>query len=499
MVATVRGARGWIVAAMMASMFMIAIEATIVATAMPFIVAQLGGMDLYSWSFAIFLLAQTTTPVLFGKLADMYGRKPVVLAGIAIFVAGSLLAGLAWSMPSLILFRLVQGVGAGAVQPLTMTIIADLYPARERAKVQGWLASVWATSSVAGPIAGGAIIQSLSWPWIFWMSVPIGLLAAATYIVGLRDTVEHASPSIDYPGAILFTLAIGALMLALSAIGTTYERLAGWALLVAGTSGIAFVVHERRAKEPIISFELWRRRAIASANAVVMLTTLALMGLTAFLPMYVQAVMQRSAVVAGLAMTMMTLGWPLGAIVASQTFHRLGLRNVLLFGALLQPAGALCLVFLTPQSSPALAGAGSAIMGFGMGLISICCMLLIQEAARPGERGSATAANVFSRNVGSAFGATVFGVVVNLRLAGAAGDGSRVTAEDLKRMLEAPGGGLGSSPALFATLAGALHTMFLAMLAVALLVVVASLFVPDDVFSRKPKGAAGATDPSNAD
>src|SRR5271170_6059290 len=161
----------------MASMFMIAIEATIVSTAMPQIVAQLGGLHLYSWIFSSFLLTQTAMTVVFGKLADVYGRKPTMLVGIAIYLIGSVLAGFSWSMMSMIIFRLVQGVGAGAVQPVAMTIVADLYPARERGKIQGYLASVWAISAVLGPVVGGLIIHNFSWAWIFWINIPIGVIA----------------------------------------------------------------------------------------------------------------------------------------------------------------------------------------------------------------------------------------------------------------------------------------------------------------------------------
>jgi MFS family permease len=191
---------------------------------MPLIVADLGGMHLYSWAFAGFLLAQTAATVVFGKLSDLYGRKPILLAGIGIFVAGLLLGGFAWSMPSLIAFRVLQGIGAGAVQPVAMTVVADLYPARERGKVQGYLASVWALSGVAGPVAGAAIIARLSWPWVFWITIPVGLAAAALYVVWLRADVAHRTPSIDYGGAALFTLAIGAFMFALGGIGPSQGR-----------------------------------------------------------------------------------------------------------------------------------------------------------------------------------------------------------------------------------------------------------------------------------
>ncbi|RYD24418.1 MAG: MFS transporter, partial [Lysobacteraceae bacterium] len=173
--------RGFVLAAVMAASFMIAIEATIVSTAMPQIAGQLGDLQYYAWVFSSFLLAQTATTVVFGKLADLYGRRSVLLVGIGIFLLGSVLCGFAWSMPSLIVFRLVQGLGAGAIQPVSITVIGDLYATHERGKVQGWLASVWGISSVIGPLAGGLIIQHLSWAWIFWINVPIGLAAAAGF------------------------------------------------------------------------------------------------------------------------------------------------------------------------------------------------------------------------------------------------------------------------------------------------------------------------------
>ena len=213
--------RTLVLAAVMAANFMIAIEATIVSTAMPQIVGQLGGLQLYSWVFSAFLLTQTATTVVFGKLADLVGRKTVMLIGIAIFLVGSILCGLAWSMPSLIAFRLVQGVGAGSVQPVAMTIVGDLYSAHERAKIQGWLASVWALSAVLGPLAGGLIIQHFSWAWIFWMNLPIGALAAGGFWAYLHEKGVRGRGRIDHLSAGAFTIAIAAIMADLTALSTS--------------------------------------------------------------------------------------------------------------------------------------------------------------------------------------------------------------------------------------------------------------------------------------
>src|ERR1700685_4471290 len=219
--------RTLVLAAVMAANFMIAIEATIVTTAMPQIVGQLGGLPLYSWVFAAFLLSQTATTVVFGKLSDLVGRKRVMLVGIAAFLVGSILCGFAWSMPSLIVFRLVQGIGAGAVQPTAMTIVGDLYSAHERGKIQGWLVSVWAVSAILGPLAGGLIIQYFSWAWIFWINVPIGLVAAAGFWAMLHEQVEPSERRIDHLGAGIFALAIAAVMAELTALSTSSGRQIG--------------------------------------------------------------------------------------------------------------------------------------------------------------------------------------------------------------------------------------------------------------------------------
>jgi EmrB/QacA subfamily drug resistance transporter len=461
----------------MASMAMVAIEATIVSTAMPQIVTQLGDLHLYSWVFSSFLLTQTAMTVVFGKLADLYGRKPVMLAGIAIFLLGSVLAGFAWSMPAMIVFRLIQGVGAGAIQPVTLTIVADLYPARERGKVQGYLASVWAISAVIGPMVGGFIIHNLSWAWIFWMNVPIGLASAAGFIAFLRESERHARPSIDYAGAALFMAAIAALMMALTYAGDediAKASLAGGAFMLCL---LAFVFQERRAVEPMISFALWSRRPIAACNASTVLSGMILMGSTTFLPMYVQGVLHRSPVVAGLALTMMMVGWPTGATLAAKTFHRLGLRRILIGGSAFVPLGAVLLLFLQPGGSPLVAAFGSLIMGFGMGTSSVSSLMLIQEIVKMDERGSATASNLFSRNLGSTLGATVFGAVLNFGLGHSKGV-AVVTSDQLKALLQNQVTSLADSDMIRMVLHQSLHLTFIAIFVIAIFLVALLGLVP---------------------
>lgn len=461
----------------MAASAMVAIEATIVSTAMPQIVTQLGGLRLYSWVFSSFLLAQTAMTVVFGKLADLYGRKPVVLAGIAIFLLGSVLAGYAGSMTAMIVFRLIQGIGAGAIQPVTVTIVGDLFPVHERGKVQGWIASVWAISAVLGPIAGGFIIHAFSWSWIFWMNVPIGIVSAVGFIAFLHEHERHTRPSIDLAGAALFTVAIGALMMALTDAGAAANSRAVFEFALFLVCGALFVWQERRAAEPMISFALWTHRPIAASNAATLFCGMVLMGLTTFLPMYVQGVLERSPVVAGLALTMMMVGWPAGATLAARTFHRVGLRRVLIGGSFFMPLGAIAFVLLNPHSSPVVAAVGSLVMGLGMGTSSVCSLVLIQEIVSPSERGSATASNLFSRNLGSTLGATLFGAVLNfgLRHTPYLPAGS---ADALRHVLDAPGGHVAGDLSIRLALHQSLHLTFLALMAIALAVVVSLLFVP---------------------
>jgi len=470
----------------MTTMAMIAIEATIVSTAMPQIVADLGGLRLYSWVFSSFLLAQTATTVVFGNLADVYGRRPVMLAGIGIFLLGSLAAGFAWSMPVMICCRLIQGVGAGAMQPVAMTIVADLYPARERGKVQGYLASVWAVAAVAGPLLGGLIIRSVSWAWIFWINIPVGVAAAAGYILFLEDHRMHVRRSIDVGGTISFTVAVTSLLIALTEVGNQHPRRLAIAAGLAVIAVLVFARMERRAANPIVSFALWSHRPIAATNSVGVLASMALIGLTTFLPIYVQIVMQRSPTIAGLTLTTMLIGWPAGATLAARLFHRFALRRLLLTGTLFQPLGALFFIGLTSHASAVMAAMGSLVMGFGMGLISVPSLVLIQEIVEPSQRGSATASNIFSRNFGSTLGATVLGAVLNHGLS-RSGTLAPVTSDQLRELLNAPNLTAGAAQVRLA-MEQALNLTFWAMLVLSVGTVILALFVPrTDVLDARMK------------
>jgi EmrB/QacA subfamily drug resistance transporter len=475
--------RPLVIASIMLSTFMGAIEMTIVATAMPHIVGELGGFAYYSWVFSAFLLAQTTTNVVYGKLADIFGRKPVLVGGILLFLFGSLLCGFAWSMFSLIAFRLLQGLGAGAIQPVTMTVVGDLYTLEERGKVQGLLSSVWAISGVLGPLAGGIIVDNVSWAWIFWANIPIGLVAIAGFVLFLHEKVERRESRIDYLGAALFTAATAALLLLLTETSASPVEIAGLGLVFLAGAGL-FLWQERRVKEPMVSIELWSRRLIATSNIANLLAGMTLMGLTTILPLFVQGVLGRSPVVAGFTLTMLVVGWPIAATFSIRLFGMFGIATTLRTGSLMFPLGAAALLLLTPQSDPALAGAGSFLMGFGMGLLSVTSIVLIQESVEWSMRGSATASNIFARSLGTTLGATFLGAILNL---GISGIGAGETADRLHGMLERPSGlaEAASDPLTQSVLAQAVHLTYWGVLVLALLAFAMSWLIPTKRVARQ--------------
>lgn len=477
--------RPLVLASVMAAMFMIAIEATIVSTAMPQIAGQLGDIHLYAWVFSAFLLTQTATTVVFGKLSDLYGRRPVLLVGIAVFLLGSLLCGFATSIPVLIAWRLVQGVGAGAIQPIGITVVGDLYSVQERGKIQGYLASIWGVSSVLGPLAGALIVQHISWSWIFWMNLPIGAVAAAGFVLFLHEDVKPRERSIDVAGAALFTVAIASLMVALTEAGTSASAVL-WPGLVFAAAALLFALQERRAADPMLDAGLWGQRPILTANVATLLSGMAIIGLTAFLPIFVQGVMRQSSLVAGFTLTTMVFGWPVGATVAAKNFMRFGLKPTLLFGAALLPLGAVVFVVLGASSSPALAGLGSIVMGFGMGFLSTASIVIIQDSVDWAQRGSATASNIFARQLGQTLGATVLGTVLNYGLAHPL-SGPAVSSDQLRRLLDSPDSLAGAADAVRVALGQSLHVTFWGIFIITVLTLLLSMLVPRVTIAEGPR------------
>jgi len=356
-----------------------------------------------------------------------------------------------------------------------MTIVGDLYPLEQRARIQGLIASVWAFSAVTGPLAGGLIVEQLSWSWIFWINIPIGLLTIAGFWFFLQETVARREHHIDYLGAALFSVAMVALIVALTEAGTDRTTM----LIASALFAIFFIIflwQEMRAAEPIVDPKLWARPLLAMGNTATVLASMGLIGLTTVLPLYVQGVLGRSALVAGFVITALAVGWPLAATLSSRLFKRFGLRPTLRLGGVILPIGASGLLFLSAQSHPAFAGACSFVMGFGMGLLSVTCIVLIQDSVGWNMRGAATASNVFARSLGNTLGASVLGAILNFGIIHyGAGDAPRVWAT-----LETPQGLAQASqdPLLQRVLDSALHLSFWGIFVLAVLALAASYAVP---------------------
>ncbi|MGI8459044.1 MAG: MDR family MFS transporter [Propionibacteriaceae bacterium] len=443
---------------------LVAIDATILATAVPSVVDDLGGFAQFPWLFSIYLLAQAVSTPIFGKLSDVYGRRPMMLVGIGLFLLGSILCGVAWGMPALIVFRALQGLGAGAVQPIAMTIVGDLYSVAERAKVQGYVASVWGISSVVGPTLGGVFSDFLSWRWIFFVNIPVGALAAIMLVRHYSETVESRKRSIDVTGAILLALGSSLVILGLLEGGVLWSWLSAPSVVVLGAGGallVGFGLVERRAREPILPGWVLTHRVLASTNLTSLAVGAVLIGLTSYIPLYVQGVLGTSALVAGFALAAMTLGWPLAASQAGRLYLRVGFQVTAGIGALFVLAGAGLLLLIGPGTGVAQVAATCFVLGLGMGLIASPTLVAAQAVVDRGSRGVVTGTNMFARSMGSAVGIAVFGAIANHRLGTTVGSHGG-TANDVPANLLDP----------------AVHDVFLAAGVVAVLMTVAITSIP---------------------
>lgn len=489
-----RTRRPWVLVAVILSMFVGSIEATIVATSMPTIVARLGDMSLYSWVFSSYLLMQVVAGPVLGKLSDIFGRRRLLAFGLAIFVAGSLLCGMAWSMQSLVAFRLLQGLGGGAVLPLALTLVADLYPVEQRGRIQGYLASVWGVSAIVGPLAGALIVQHWDWAWVFWVNVPTAVLACVLVLTCLHEELPQREMKVDYLGAALLAVLLATLMLAV----THAAELSGatlFGLIAVGLlSAVLFVRQERRAADPMVDFRLWKNPLIAVANATNLLSGMVISGVIAFLPTFAQGVLGSSAMRAGFTLSAMSIGWPIASVLAGRWFTRLGARRLARQGGLALLVGSLLLALAVQTGAGVtLATVSTLFIGLGMGTISITFLMSIQATVPWAQRGAATSANMLMRMLGNAMGTALCGGLLNLlvqRHLGAAGWGGQLGVEDMRRLL---GGAVSQSdPALLAALrealAAGLHWVFWGVFVAGVLTLLLAWQARDLAPAQEPAG-----------
>jgi len=472
------------VVSLLLSLSMAAMEMTVVSTAMPTVVGDLGGIHLYSWVFTAYLLTSTVSVPLFGKLADLYGRKPVLLAGIGVFLLGSIASGLAGGIGTLIAFRALQGLGAGAMQPTTLTIVGDIYNLEERSRMQGVFGAVWGVAGLIGPLLGGIIVKYLSWRWVFFITVPAGIAAAALLIGALHENVERRRHSLDWAGAGLLTVGLTALL-----IGVHGGGAAAVGLPVAALSLLVFLVAERRAPEPVLPLDLFRQRVIAVATVAGALVGAGMISMVTYVPLYVQAILGGSPTEAGSAITPMVIGWPIASAVSGRLLPRVGFRSLVRTGLLISAVAAVALAaLLRPGASIHVPQALSALYGVGLGLANTALLIAVQTSVEWRQRGVATASTMFARTIGGTLAVGVLGAVLSSALLRA---GS--VASDAADRLLGPEHGAGLDPdvlrGLAASLQAGLGTVFWAIAGIAIVAAVISLFFPD-----LPVGARSAAE-----
>ncbi|MBK5308323.1 MAG: MFS transporter [Frankiaceae bacterium] len=485
-----RSERGPVLFAVMLCTGLVALDSTIIATAVPSVVADLGGFAQFPWLFSLYLLTQAVTVPLYGKYADVVGRRPVMFFGIAVFLLGSVLCGIAWSMPTLIVARAVQGIGAGAVQPMCMTMIGDLYTVEERARVQGYVASVWGISSVVGPTLGGLFSEYLSWRWIFFVNLPLGALAAWILARNFSEHVVRRPHRIDYTGTVLLTTGCSLVIFGLlqGGVSWAWSSVTSVGLFTVGAVAlVAFLYVERTAAEPVLPLWVFRRRILTAGNVIAVVVGVLLIGLSSYVPTYVQGVLGTGALVAGLALAALTLGWPLSATLSGRLYMRIGFRNTALIGCVLIVAGAMMCAALGAHSSVLQVALTCFVLGAGLGLVSSPTLVAVQSVVGWDRRGVVTATNMFCRSLGSAVGVAVLGAIANATLADRFADPPAAVAADLPNSVDAASLVLTSSgdvphsaAASFvrAALFDATHHVFVALVVVAVLMAGALLLMP---------------------
>jgi EmrB/QacA subfamily drug resistance transporter len=414
----VEASKRGIVVAIMLAMVLAAVETTVVTIAVPTIVKDLNGFELVSWVFSLYLLTASVSTPIYGKLADLYGRKNTLSVGIIIFLIGSFACGLSQNMYHLMAFRAVQGLGAGAIYTITYTIVGDQFSLSERAKVQGWLSSIWGISSLIGPFIGGVIIDMLSWHWIFFVNIPFGIISILLIQKYVKESFEKKEVVLDYKGVISLSIGIIALLLTFMSNGKDYNiqyLRTGFCGIIAIVSLAIFYKVEKKAKEPVMPFEIFDRSNIL-INAISFIFSAVLMGIDVYMAIYIQNVLEYNATVSGLIMAPMSITWFLAAFFIGDKIVKYGEKSIIVFSGIPITIGTLFIFMLGVNSSIFSVVLFSAILGIGFGLNFTTLTIVIQMSVDYNKRGAATASNTLLRNLGQTIGISVFGSIFNFSI-----------------------------------------------------------------------------------
>lgn len=464
----------------MLSLFMASMEATVVATAMPTIVGQLGGLESYAWVFSAYLLAATTTIPIYGKLSDVYGRRPIFTAAMVLFLVGSVLCGLAGSMGELIGFRTIQGLGAGGILPLAFTIVGALFTYEQRARMQGIFSGVWGLSSIVGPVLGGFLVDQVSWRWVFWVNIIPGLLAwALIWRFWIDQPRAKGEVNVDYAGAAVLSAVVIALLLGLFELGSPRA----WLFLA--VSGVLFIVLmrvEQRAADPVLPLAFFRDRLFAAASGHGALSGWAMFGSIAFVPLFVQAVLRTSATNAGATLMPLMLGWVAASVVSSRLLLRFTYRALALVGMVSLTAGTLLMASINAQTTRFMLMTYLSLMGIGMGMSIPAFLIAVQTSVPPRTLGIATSTLQFTRSIGGVLGVSVMGAVlvrtVASRLAEAGADPQVLSVSSLLDPIARAPGNVSVASAMGEALVSGIHAVFLIAFAAAGLGLVVTAMAP---------------------
>jgi EmrB/QacA subfamily drug resistance transporter len=404
-----------ITASILTALSLAALDSSVVGTAMPTIIGQLGGLSEYSWVFTGYLLASTTTVPLFSKFADMYGRKPVFLFGLIVFTVASIACGFSTSMVMLVVLRTIQGLGAGALQPVAFTIVGDIYTPSQRARIQGLFSAVWGGTAIIGPAVGGVITTTVGWPWVFWINLPVGVVATFLFLRVFKERFERVPHRIDWWGAALLTGGVALLLFTLSEGSDLFGYTSFEFVGLMGVSALilaAFVYAERRVVEPLIDFTLLKIPVIRGGIAIGVLTGVVMYGLTTYVPPLIQGVQGGSPVDAGAAVAAMSIGWPVGSVLGGRLMLRFGTRRIVVVGASLCAVGCALVTQMPAVGTLWFAMAATGLCGFGMGLGSTVIMVSTQGSVAWNRRATTTGLVQFSRSIGGSVGLGLMGGIL---------------------------------------------------------------------------------------